>query len=166
MHQPSPTDSSGVVHASNSSDDRQDDSVFESSDRFDEDLEFSDSVASPIKMNWQRDSNQENVPWHNDTSPSDNFELEESFVGSNSFDHSPSETSLSSHNLLHLSPNENSSASSEMKVGEGSKSSDFFSDVNILGQRKEIPVDAFLNNVGRTSSQDSNDHLTSQGASG
>ena len=162
---PAPPPYSSLVLTNHSSEERQDDSVFDSSDRCDEDLEFSDSAVSPIKTSWPRDCDQ--VPWNNDTSPSDNLELEESLIGSNSYDHSPSDTSLSSHNIMHLSPVENSSECSEMKnLSDENASSHMYSDVNMHGQRKDIPVDALLNNVGRTSSLDTQDHFTSYEASG
>ncbi|KAJ8306042.1 hypothetical protein KUTeg_016587 [Tegillarca granosa] len=46
-------------------------------DKSEEELEFSDSVANPYKMNnWQRHRDQ-CTPWQTDTSPSDTFDNEE-----------------------------------------------------------------------------------------
>ncbi|XP_048760234.2 potassium voltage-gated channel subfamily B member 2-like isoform X5 [Ostrea edulis] len=140
-------------------------SLFDSSEnRGDEELDFSDSVASPIKGNcWHRDSGN-SLPWqNNDTSPSDNFDVEESMVGSYSLERSPSDdNSLSSHNLMYLSPVENNS-NSDSRIGL--QQTEFLSDDDLNGQRKDYQVDTLLNNIGRLSSDDSTE-IYSQEASG
>lgn len=146
--------------------DRLDDySIFDSSEnRGEDDLEFSDSVASPLKGNcWGRDRDSGNSWQNNDTSPSDNFDVEESMVGSVSIERSPSDdNSLSSHNLMHLSPVENNS-NSDPKLAQ--TSFEFYTEGDINGQRKDYQVDTLLNNIGRMSSDDSAE-IYSQEASG
>lgn len=126
-------------------------------DKSEEELEFSDSVANPYKLNnWQRHRDQ-CVPWQTDTSPSDTFDNEESLLGSNSFDHSPSDsTSLSSHNLMRISPYENTER----------KNHDIFTDDENTSQTKELPIDNLLNNLEKTSSEDNSENYATPDASG
>ncbi|XP_061166120.1 potassium voltage-gated channel subfamily B member 1-like isoform X8 [Saccostrea echinata] len=148
--------------------DRFDDySLFDSSEnRGEDELEFSDSVASPQKGNcWNRDSGN-SLPWqNNDTSPSDNLDIEESMIGSNSMGRSPSDdNSLSSHNLIHISPIENNS-NTDPKMDLQQTGFEFLTESDLNGQRKDYEVDTLLNNIGRLSSDESTE-IYSQEASG
>ncbi|XP_062609983.1 potassium voltage-gated channel subfamily B member 1-like isoform X5 [Saccostrea cucullata] len=148
--------------------DRFDDySLFDSSEnRGEDELEFSDSVASPQKGNcWNRDSGN-SLPWqNNDTSPSDNLDIEESMIGSNSLGRSPSDdNSLSSHNLMHISPVENNS-NTDPKKDLQQTGFEFLTESDLNGQRKDYQVDTLLNNIGRLSSDESTE-IYSQEASG
>ncbi|XP_050401034.1 uncharacterized protein LOC126817904, partial [Patella vulgata] len=79
----------------------------ETPDRLEEDLEFSDSIAIPNKINAPKCTGvlHGNIPVQSDTSPSDNLENDESYLGSfNSADYSFSDASFSDPNFRKPSP--------------------------------------------------------------
>ncbi|VDI80238.1 Hypothetical predicted protein [Mytilus galloprovincialis] len=122
------------------------------------DLEFSDSMANQHKLsNWQCDGQS----CQNDTSPSDNLDVDESILGSNSCDHSPSDMSFSSHNFNRLSPLDNENLDAKSNADQR----DFiYSNSN---QSTVVPIDALINNLSRQHSGDSDkDQYTSANASG
>lgn len=113
-------------------------------------FDFSDSVASPNKINIWKQNQCQNVPWQNDTSPSDNFDIDESFISSNSIGRSLSEASLSSPNLLRVSPLENSGMS-DLKGGGDQHNHEYGKDA---GSNPDVQIDTFMNNVNTRQSSD------------
>lgn len=123
------------------------------------DLEFSDSLANQHKFsNWQCDHCNTDHPWQTDTSPSDNLDVDESILGSNSCDHSPSEMSFSSHNLNRLSPFSNETMDAKQNIEQ----IDY-----VYPSSNQNTVDSFINDLSRHHSGDSGkDQFTSANASG
>lgn len=136
-------------------------------DRSEEDLEFSDSVASPNKLNsWGTTANHGHlVPWQNDTSPSDNLDNEESYIESNSVEHSNSDGSLSEHNSLKLSPSVDNSEEREVNTfSENSYDGSYVQGSH--EQSKTFSLDNMMNNVGKASSDSNEGNFLPPDASG
>ncbi|XP_069127605.1 potassium voltage-gated channel subfamily B member 1-like isoform X2 [Argopecten irradians] len=135
--------------------------------RIEDEFDLSDSVGNPNKMNIWKQSQCQNVPWQNDTSPSDNFDIEESLLSSNSIGRSQSDASLSSPNLLRLSPLQNSNLS-DVKSGSDHLNHDYTKDDELdTDEQKGIQIDSLMNNVNtRQSSDGTSDPYTSTEASG
>ncbi|XP_033737314.1 uncharacterized protein LOC117325305 isoform X2 [Pecten maximus] len=135
--------------------------------RSEDEFDLSDSVGNPNKMNIWKQSQCQNVPWQNDTSPSDNFDIEESLLSSNSIGRSQSDASLSSPNLLRLSPLQNSNLS-DLKSGSDHFNHDYAKDDELdKDGQKDIQIDSLMNNVNtRQSSDGTTDPYTTPQASG
>ncbi|XP_021339873.1 uncharacterized protein LOC110441098 [Mizuhopecten yessoensis] len=135
--------------------------------RIEDDFDLSDSVGNPNKMNIWKHSQCQNVPWQNDTSPSDNFDIDESLLSSNSIGRSQSDASLSSPNLLRLSPLQNSDLS-DMKSGSDHFNHDYSKDdESDKDEQKGIQIDSLMNNANtRQSSDGTSNPYTSPEASG
>lgn len=125
------------------------------------DIEFSDSIANQQKLsNWHCD-HCSGTPWQNDTSPSDNLDVDESILGSNSCDHSPSDASFSSHNYNQLSPFDNDIPDAKQNADERDY---VYSNSN---QNTVVPIDDLINDLNRQHSGDNvKDPVTSANATG
>ena len=119
-----------------------------------QDVEFSDSVSRQLKNNqWK--------PWQTtDTSPSDNFDVDGSIISSNSFEHSNSQSSLSSPNLLKFSPMDDIETAYHRNHGDQPRSESTCSrDVE-----SGLPLDTLMNNVSNI--QEESNLYTASEASG
>lgn len=136
--------------------------------RSDEDLEFSDSVASTGKINMWNDYENPNHPdWQTDTSPSDNFE-NESIAESNSISRSVSDVSSTDQSSYKPGVSNITSVSPFHEDFFENKNIDYLAETNngLSPERhKEFAMENILNNYGK-SSEGSKGTLSSPDASG